>query len=97
MYFKISFGGISKEDGYHLLISLIRESIFHLSFSLFTQLLDLKTSALDSNWLYIAMTMETVLELDYEDAVEDDYVFVRNIYSVLNLGFENVAIDVFIH
>ena len=97
MYQKISFSGVSEVGGYRLLIPLIRGSVFHLSFSLFTQLLDLKTSALDSNWLYIAMTMETVLELDYEDAVEDDYVFVRNIYSVLNLGFENVAIDIFIH
>ena len=97
MYQKISFSGVSEVDGYRLLIPLIRESVFHLSFSLLTQLLGLKTAVLTDNWLCVTITKEIVQELDYDDFIQDDLLFVRYVCSVLNLGSKDVAIDIFIH
>lgn len=97
MYQKISFSGVSEVGGYRLLIPLIRESVFHLSFSLLTQLLGLETAFLNDNWLCVTMTKEIVQELDYDGSIQDDLLFVRYVYSVLNLGSKDVSIDIFIH
>ena len=43
------------------------------------------------------MTKEIVQELDYDDFIQDDLLFVRYVYSVLNLGSKDVDIDIFIH
>ena len=97
MYFKISFAGITVQDGFNLLINLIREDVYHLSVSLLCQLLEIAESDFDDGWLYVPLTKEIVRELDYEDFIEDDYFFIRSAYEVFNLDFEIAGTDIFIH
>ncbi len=97
MYFKISFAGISVQNGFNLLINLIREDVYHLSVSLLSQLLEIAESDFDDGWLYVPLTKEIVRELDYEDFIEDDSFFIRSAYEVFNLGFEMAGVDIFIH
>ena len=97
MYFKVSYAGISTQDGFNLLINLIREDVYHLSVSLLRQLLEIAESDFDNNWLYVPLTKDLLQSLDYQDFIDDDYIFVRLAYEVFNLGFEIAGADIFIH
>ena len=75
---------------------MVNQIDLELSISLYFQLMNLDSFDYQSSWVTFRITKSDILNLEYEYFNQDDFEFIRLLYSVLDMGFV-VGVDMFVH
>ena len=97
MYYRISISRVQQDDsGIFIWDTMVNQIDLELSISLYFQLMNLDSFDYQSSWLTFMISKSDILNLEYEYFNQDDFEFIRLLYSVLDMGFV-VGVDMFVH
>lgn len=97
MYYRISISRVQQDDsGIFIWDTMVNQIDLELSISLYFQLINLDSFDYQSSWVTFRITKSDILNLEYEYFNQDDFEFIRLLYSVLDMGFV-VGVDMFVH
>ena len=95
VYFDVFFNSIEIKDD-KFILHLKARSEYNLSWSLFSQISELKSYMYSEGYINITFSKENLYGLDCSEFVEDDWNFIRTIYSIFNYG-RFVRTEMFVH
>lgn len=97
MYYRISISGIQQDDnGISIWNPMVKQIDLELSISFYFQLMNLDSFDYQYSWVTFRITKSDILSFEYEYFNQDDFEFIRLLYSVLDMGFV-VGVDMFVH
>ena len=78
------------------ILHLKANGVFKLSWSLISQLSQLRSYSFQSDWIDVSLSKNNLYGMNCDDFTEDDWAFIRTIYSVFAFG-KYVRVEMFVH